>query len=77
MPSDRPPRWTGLAQALGFGLGALGGLGVGQSSGLDLFAPGLSVPSLGGVILIGLGAGLGRRLARRWAERIRDEDDRY
>ncbi len=76
MPSGRTPGWTAPAEALGFTVGALAGFGLGQWVGLDLFAPGVSVPALGGVILIGLGAGLGRRLARRWRERAQDEDER-
>jgi hypothetical protein len=49
------------------------GFWLGQLIGLDLFAPGYSVPALGGVILIGLGAGLGRRFARQWRDRNEDQ----
>jgi hypothetical protein len=73
MPSQRPSWSAGIVDALGFVAGGLGGFWLGQLIGLNLFAPGYSVPALGGVILVGLGAGLGRRFARQWRERKRDE----
>jgi hypothetical protein len=73
MPPERSSWSARIVDALGFVAGSLGGFWVGQLIGLDLFAPGYSVPALGGVILIGLGAGLGRRFARQWRDRKQDE----
>lgn len=58
----------GIADALGFVGGALLGFWLGQLIGLDLFEPGYGVASMGGIVLVGLGAGLGKRVARRWRE---------
>ncbi len=77
MPVGRSSGFAGFGQALGFVAGGLAGFWVGQLIGLDLFAPGYSVPALGGVILVGLGAGLGRRLARQWGECARNEDETH
>jgi hypothetical protein len=75
MPAGRSSGLAGFGDALGFVAGGLAGFWLGQLIGLDLFAPGYSVPALGGVILVGLGAGLGRRLCRQWRERAKDEDE--
>ena len=65
-----PSPWLeGLSDAIGFVVGALLGFGVGQLTGLDLFAPGYGVASMGGIILVGLGAGLGKRFVRQWRAR--------
>ena len=58
----------GIADALGFVVGALLGFWLGQLIGLNVFEPGYGVASVGGAVLVGLGAGLGKRLARRWRE---------
>lgn len=73
MPAGRPSGFARWADALGFVAGGWAGFWIGQVIGLDLFAPGYSVPALGAVILVGLGAGLGRRFARQWRERREDE----
>ena len=58
----------GVAQALGFFIGALLGRYVGLLLGLDAFAggTGYSNQSMVGILLIGLGGGAGVQLARRW-----------
>lgn len=61
----------GVAQALGFFVGALVGRYLGLFFGLDAFADGGSYSgrSTGGILLIGLGGGAGVQLARRWCIR--------
>ncbi|APW44024.1 hypothetical protein [Rhodoferax saidenbachensis] len=56
----------GLADAIGFVGGALLGFWIGQMLGWDIFAPGYSNASMGGILLAGLGGGGGLHLARRW-----------
>lgn len=56
----------GLSDAVGFVGGALLGFWAGQLLGLDLFAPGYGNASIGAIVLVGLGGGLGLQLARRW-----------
>ena len=63
----------GLSDAVGFVGGALLGFWAGRLMGLDIFAPGYSNASMGGILLAGLGGGLGLQLARRW-RRVRDSD---
>jgi len=65
----------GLSDAVGFIGGALLGYWAGLLLGLDIFAPGYGNASIGGIVLVGLGGGLGLQLARRWrAARIEDKD---
>ncbi len=56
----------GLADAVGFVGGALLGFWIGRLFGLDLFAPGYGNASMGAILLVGLGSGLGVKLARMW-----------
>ncbi len=56
----------GISDAVGFVGGALLGFWVGQLLGWSIFAPGYSNASIGGIVLVGLGGGLGLQLARRW-----------
>ena len=56
----------GLADAIGFVGGALLGFWVGTLFGLDIFDPGYSNASIGGIVMVGLGGGIGLQLARRW-----------
>lgn len=56
----------GVSDAVGFVGGALAGFWVGRLLGLDVFAAGYGVASLGGILLVGLGGGLGLQAARRW-----------
>ena len=63
----------GLSDAIGFVGGALLGFWAGHLLGWDIFAPGYSNASMGGILLAGLGGGLGLQLARRW-RRVRSND---
>ena len=56
----------GLSDALGFIGGALLGFWAGKLLGLDIFAAGYGNASIGAIVLVGLGGGLGLQLARRW-----------
>ena len=64
----------GLSDAVGFVGGALLGFWMGRLLGWDIFAPGYSNASLGGILLAGLGGGLGLQLARRWRARNAPKD---
>jgi hypothetical protein len=59
----------GLSDAVGFMGGALLGFWLGSLLGLDVFAPGYGTASMGGIVLVGLGGGVGLQLARRWRAR--------
>ncbi len=65
----------GLSDAVGFVAGALLGYGLGQVLGLDIFTPGYGSASMGGIVLVGLGGGAGRTLARRWRARITNQKE--
>ncbi len=56
----------GLSDAIGFVGGALAGFWIGRLLGWDLFAEGYGGASIGAIVLVGLGGGLGLQLARRW-----------
>ena len=56
----------GVPDAVGFVGGALLGFWVGRLFGLDIFAPGYGNASIGAIVLVGLGGGLGLQIARRW-----------
>ncbi len=64
----------GLTDAVAFVVGGMAGFGVGRLLGLDIFAPGYGMDAMGGILLVGLGAGLGRRLMRGWLARQDDAD---
>ncbi|TDP63268.1 hypothetical protein [Roseateles toxinivorans] len=56
----------GLADALGFVIGALAGWQLGVLLGFDFVGtPGYGVPQIIGLVLIVVGCGLGRLVARR------------
>ncbi|HEY8707833.1 MAG TPA: hypothetical protein VIM34_07520 [Burkholderiaceae bacterium] len=56
----------GIADALGFVLGALAGWWVGQAFGFDFVrTPGYGTPAVVGLVFIVLGCGVGRWLSRR------------
>jgi hypothetical protein len=74
MAAGNSPWVEGFSDAIGFVAGALLGFGVGQLTGLDLFAPGYGVASMGGIVLVGLGAGLGKRWARQWRDSRQSEE---
>jgi hypothetical protein len=54
----------GITDAAGFVGGALAGMFAARAFGLDIFAPGYSGASIGGILLCGLGGGAGLQLAR-------------
>jgi predicted lipid-binding transport protein (Tim44 family) len=56
----------GLSDAVGFVGGALLGFWAGRLLGWNIFAAGYGIDSIGGILLVGLGGGLGLQLARRW-----------
>lgn len=56
----------GISDAIGFLGGSLLGFWVGQLLGLNIFAEGYGNSTVGGIVLVGLGGGLGLQLARRW-----------
>ena len=64
----------GLSDAVGFLGGALLGFWLGRLLDLDIFSAGYTNASIGGIVLVGLGGGLGLQLARRW--RIRNQLDK-
>jgi hypothetical protein len=56
----------GLADGIGFLVGALGGWLLGQQFGLDFVnTPGYGLPQIASLVLIVAGSGLGRWLLRR------------
>ena len=58
--------FEGVSDAVGFVAGALLGYGLGILLGLDIFAPGYGNASMGAIVLVGLGGGVGLTMARRW-----------
>ena len=62
----------GISDAVGFVGGALVGFWIGRLLGLDLFAPGYGNASVGAIVLVGLGGGIGLQLARKWRNRRSD-----
>ena len=56
----------GLSDAGGFVGGALLGFWIGRLVGWDVFASGYGIDSIGGILLVGLGGGIGLQLAKRW-----------
>ena len=65
----------GLSDAVGFIGGALLGFWVSRLAGLDIFAPGYGNASIGGIVLVGLGGGIGLQLARRWRAKQNAQDN--
>lgn len=64
----------GITDAVAFVVGGLVGYGVGRLLGLDIFAPGYGLDAMGGIVLVGLGAGLARRVMRGALARHDDGD---
>ena len=56
----------GVSDAVGFVGGALLGYWIGRLLGLDIFSSGYNNASIGGILLVGLGGGVGLQVARRW-----------
>jgi len=75
---SRGPLLEGISDAVGFVGGALLGFWAGRLLGWDVFASGYGTGSIGGIVLVGLGGGLGLQLARKWqaqqGERSDDKD---
>jgi hypothetical protein len=75
---SRSPLLEGISDAVGFVGGALLGFWAGRLLGWDVFASGYGTDSIGGIVLVGLGGGLGLQLARKWqaqqGERADDKD---
>ena len=66
---------VGFSDAIGFAIGCLSGYGLGKLIGMDVFARGYDNSSMGGIVLVGLGGGLGLQLARRWQQGRQNNDD--
>jgi hypothetical protein len=66
----------GLSDAVGFIGGALLGFWAGKLLGLDIFAAGYGNASIGGIVLVGLGGGIGLQLARRWRAKQSAQDNK-
>ncbi len=63
--STREALHEGIADALGFVLGALAGWGVGQVFGFDFMrTAGYGLPAMVGLVFIVIGCGAGRWLSR-------------
>ena len=62
----------GVSDAVGFVGGALLGYWIGRLLGLDIFSSGYTNASIGGILLVGLGGGIGLQVARRWRARQAD-----
>ncbi|MBQ0931771.1 hypothetical protein KAK07_00415 [Ideonella sp. 4Y16] len=60
------PWVEGVSDAVGFVGGALAGFWLGRGLGWDLFAQGYGGESIGAIVLVGLGGGLGLQGARAW-----------
>ncbi len=59
----------GLSDAIGFVGGALAGYWIGLLLGWNIFSDGYDYASIGAILLVGIGGGLGLQLARRWRAR--------
>ena len=64
----------GVSDAVGFVGGALLGFWLGRLLGLDIFAAGYGIASMGGILLVGLGGGAGLHLARFWRSKQKAKD---
>ena len=65
----------GVSDAVGFVGGALLGFWLGRLLGLDIFAAGYGIASMGGILLVGLGGGVGLKLARHWRAKLNAKDN--
>ena len=67
----------GVSDAVCFMLGALGGYGLGQAVGIDIFAQGYSGSGIVGIVMVGLGGGAGLHVARivRSRQRAKERPD--
>lgn len=65
----------GVSDAIGFLGGALLGFWAGHVLGLDIFAPGYGNRTIGAILLVGVGGGLGLKLTRRWRSTLTQKRD--
>lgn len=65
----------GVSDAVGFMGGALIGFWIGRLLGWDIFAQGYGADSIGGIVLVGVGGGLGLQIARRWRAKQNQKDE--
>jgi hypothetical protein len=72
---SRSPLLEGISDAVGFVGGALLGFWAGRLLGWDVFASGYGTNSIGGILLVGLGGGLGLQLARKWQAQQGERSD--
>ena len=72
---SRSPILEGISDAVGFVGGALLSFWAGRLLGWDVFASGYGTNSIGGILLVGLGGGLGLQLARKWQAQQGERSD--
>jgi hypothetical protein len=72
---SRSPLFEGISDAVGFVGGALLGFWAGRLLGWNVFASGYGTESIGGILLVGLGGGLGLQLARKWQAQQGERSD--
>jgi hypothetical protein len=72
---SRSPLLEGISDAVGFVGGALLGFWAGRLLGWNVFASGYGTESIGGILLVGLGGGLGLQLARKWQAQQGERSD--
>lgn len=65
----------GVSDAVGFVGGALIGFWIGRLLGWDIFAQGYGTDSIGGIVLVSVGGGLGLQIARRWRAKQNQKDE--
>ena len=59
----------GVYDAFGFVVGGCAGFLIARALNFDLFAQGYGVSSMLAIVIVGLSAGLGLRLVRKWRAR--------
>ena len=64
----------GLPDAVGFVGGALAAYWIARWLGFDVFADGYGGGSIFGIVAVGVGGGIGLRLARRWRAANADKE---
>ena len=64
----------GVSDAVGFIGGALAGYWLGRLLGWNLFSEGYGSASMGAIVLVGIGGGLGLQVARAWRRAQKPQD---
>ncbi len=72
--SNPNPWLEGISDAVGFIGGALAGYWAGKLLGWNIFSAGYDSASIGGILLVGLGGGVGLHLARYWSSKQNAKD---